>query len=342
MHNAGLGGAAGYRLLLALLMLLLPAIALAQPRGLPKGPLLMGYHDSWRERPATGPYATALVAVPSYVNLVALSFARPDMVYDGGLDISGTGLSYQFDGAVLRDAIALLKKRNPGTRVILSLGPPVPSRWSRLNERAVARLVRDLGLDGVDLDYEPDMPGCGQRPDGRVRCATDANWIDYVRRVRAVLPRPYIVSVTGWSVGAYGEGRFADGLPRNSPWRGMMIGLLRSPAARLIDLVVVCGYDAGPTYSPMHAIHAYRAYWKGPLVMGVQVPFTNAGGPLFTPPEVERLARQAVRVPATGMMIYSLLEPPDPLVPARSHPTGKELARAACRGLGRTPCAPYP
>ncbi|PTQ08625.1 hypothetical protein CLG96_15525 [Sphingomonas oleivorans] len=308
---------------------------------MPVGPIIMGYHDSWRERPATGPYATALVATPAYVNLVALSFVRPDLVYRGDLDLSGTGLSYQFSGAVLRDAIALLKRRNPGTRVILSVGALESWRWARFDERALALLVRQIGADGVDMDYEPAMPGCAAGAGGRIGCAVDGNWISYVRRIRAMLPRPYIVSVAGWSVGAYGEGQFAAALP-HSPWRGMMLGLLRSPAARLIDLVAICAYDAGPAYDPMTALAAYRHYWKGPLMLGVQVPFKGAGGPFRTPAETEALARRVARWPGAGMMIYSLLEPPDPSVPARAHPTGRALAEAACRGLKGGACPLYP
>jgi len=328
------------RLVLALSLLLAmaaPPASTAGPGALHQ-PVLMAFHESWRERPATGPYAASLVAVPGYVNLVALAFARPDMVYRGDLDLSGTGLSYSFSGAVLRDAVAELKRRNPAARVLVSVGALDASRWRRLDEAAVARLVRDVGADGVDIDFEPSDPGCRRAGGGRVACASDAAWIDYVQRFRRVLPRPYILSVDGWSVGAYGEGAHRWAMPIGSRYTGEMLGLLRSPAARLVDLVIVCGYDVGPGFDPQAAVAAYRVHWKGPLVLGVQTPFKGAGGPFYTLAETEALARRLQQRFGAGMMVYSLLEPVDPSVRAREHNGGRRLVQAACRGLGLRAC----
>jgi len=314
-----------------------PAATAAPGNGLGQ-PLLMTFHESWRERPATGPYAASLAAVPGYVNLVALAFARPDMTYRGDLDLSGTGLSYSFSGEILRGAVAELKRRNPRTRVLVSVGALDASRWRRLDEAAVARLVRDIGADGVDIDFEPADPGCRPGPSGRVACTSDAAWIDYVQRFRRVLPRPYILSVDGWSVGAYGEGAFRDARPTGSRYTGEMLGLLRSPAARLVDLVIVCGYDVGPGFDPETAAAAYRAHWSGPLVLGVQTPFKGAGGPFYTLAETEALARRLHERFGAGMMVYSLLEPTDPAVRAKEHNGGRRLVQAACRGLGLRAC----
>ncbi|MFX8425937.1 hypothetical protein ABTL79_19335, partial [Acinetobacter baumannii] len=86
--------------LLGVLLILLAAILPNRPAGaggvggpLPDRPFL-GYHESWWEIPATGPAATRLAAIPGYVNIVALSFARPDMTYAGALEIGTTGLQY--------------------------------------------------------------------------------------------------------------------------------------------------------------------------------------------------------------------------------------------------------
>lgn len=302
----------------------------------------MVYHDSWRERPALHGHDMLLASLPSYVNLVALSFVRPDLRYAHDLDLSATGLSYTAPGPVVRDAIARLKARNPKVRVLLSVGGAAPEeRWRRLDEAALASLVRDLGADGVDIDFEPADPACRRAAAVATACASDAAWRDLVRRIRRVLPRPYIVSVAAWSVGAYGEGGFAAARPP-SPWTGVMIPLLRSPEAASIDLVTLCAYDAGPAFDPLRALAAYRQYWKGPIVLGVETAFKGAGGPFYTPAQVTQLARTVSQIPGTGMMIYSLLEPVDPAVPAQEHPDGRALAEAACRGLSRNICRVEP
>lgn len=311
---------------------------------MPQRPLLV-YHDSWYERPATGPAATTLAALPSYMNMVALAFVRPDATYRGRLDLSGTGLQYGFPGTVLRDAIALLKRRQPGTRVLLAVGGANYANWGALNLDALARLVRDLGADGVDLDFEPEAPGCTLRPPGTVRCRSDAAWQDLVGRFRAAFPRPLLLTVPGWSIGAYGEGAWKDARPRG-PHTGSMLNLLRSPQAAAIDLVSVMAYEAGPDYDPWQAYLAYRHVWNGPLALGVQVPPSQLGGPTYTVPLAERLARQVARdaeggkaqgETKAGMMLYPLLgRPPDAIGP--DNPDGRLLAQALCRGLGLAGC----
>lgn len=304
--------------------------------GLPQRPLLV-YHDSWYERPATGPAATTLAALPGYMNMVALSFVRPDAVYPGRLDLTGTGLQYGFSGTVLKDAIALLKQRQPGTRVLLAVGGANYANWGALNLDAIARLVRDLGADGVDLDFEPEVPGCSVRPPGRVRCLSDAAWQDLVARFRSAFPRPLLLTVPGWSIGAYGEGAFQNATPRG-PYTGSMLNLLRSPQAEAIDLVSIMAYEGGPTFDPWQAYQAYRQAWKGPLALGVQVPPSQLGGPDYTVPMAERLARNVSQDPQGGMMLYPLLgRPPGAVGP--DNPDGLLLAQALCRGLGLADCA---
>ncbi len=301
------------------------------------GRVLMTYSDSWRENAAQSPADTKLSQAPAYLNLIALSFARPDMSYGGGLDISGAGFAYKFSGDLLRGAIALLKRRHPDTRVILSVGGGTYLAWDKLDEHAVARLVHDLGADGVDVDYERETI-CAAGADGRISCPTDQPFIESVTRLRQVLPRPLILTVGGWHVGAYGEGEYKTAPPARSRYTGYMLGLLRSPAASLIDMVTIGAYDAGTTYRPMQAYMAYRAVWKGKLTLGVEVPIRGATGPFYTVASTEDLARQVAHDPLGGMMVYSMLEPPYPLPATPDHPNGAMLEQAACRGLGMTGC----
>lgn len=274
--------------------------------------------------------------MPGYVNLVALSFARPDMSYDGGLELAGTGLQYPYDGRVLKGAVALLRQRQPGTRVILSVGGSAYPAWHRLNENAVARLVADLGLDGVDIDFEPPEPGC-RTEGGRIRCASDRDFAEIVARVRRVLPRPALIAVAGWSVAAYGEGRWADAQPR-SRYTGMMLNLLRGPAAGSIDLVSIMAYEAGPTYNAWEAFQAYRSVWAGSLVLGFHVPpQRQPNEPVHTLAFIADLTARVRADENGGAMLYSLsAAPPGPISPA--NPDAKAAAATICRSLELQGC----
>lgn len=296
----------------------------------------MVYQESWYERPATGGAATVLAVTPPWVDLVGLAFAKPDLVYPGALDLRQTGLAYGFPGSVLREAVALLKARQPATRVLLSVGGLGYDRWEALDAGMIARLVADLGLDGVDIDFEPATPDCAGGGATPRHCASDAVLIDVVTRLRAALPRPLVLMVTGWSVGAYGDGPFLLSPPA-SPWTGLMLGLLRSPVAAKLDLVSVMAYGAGPSYDPFEALRAYRAVWPGPLLLGVGVPSADQALPPTSVAAAEALARRAAAQPRTGAMLYALYQrPAGPL--SEANPDGRALAAALCRGLALTGC----
>ena len=308
---------------------LLAAAAFAQPgpgrATLPRHPV-MTYHESWWERAGATGRDLALAKIPLSVDVVALAFAKPDLVYAGDLELRATGLEYRAHGRVVRDAIAALRRNNPRIRVLLSVGGAAYTGWDRLDEHAVARLVRDLAVDGVDIDFEPPKPGCVPGP----ACASDGQWRDYVRRLRQVLPRPALLSVSAWSVGAYGQGRWTDSLPP-SPWFGSMVNLLRSPEAGLLDMVSVAAYGAGPRYQPVEAFAAYRSLWPGPLLLGIEGPPATGGGPPATATTASNMARQVGTDSLGGLMIYSWLGKPAGDGP----PAGEALAASACRVFRR-------
>jgi chitinase len=309
-----------------LAVILTPAAASNEP----KRPFL-AYQASWYEVPATSGDATTLARLPGFIDTVLLGFAKPDMAYKGDLDLSTTGLQYPFPGPVLKDAIGVLKTRHPGTRVLISVGGSgYNGGWGRLDESAIGRLVRDLGADGIDMDYEPPSPGCRREREQMV-CASDRTWIDLVKRFRVVLPRPAVLTVPGWSVGAYGEGDFAQDLP-HSPFTGVMLALLRSPVAREIDAISIMGYEAGPSFDPVRAALAYRNYWPGALAVGVPVLADDTGGPRFTESYTRQILTQVLRQPDTGAMLYALrVTPPGALT--TNNPDYRMLARTICAVL---------
>ncbi|MGE0717823.1 MAG: hypothetical protein AB7P02_20415 [Alphaproteobacteria bacterium] len=311
-------------------------VAAADP--VPAHPLV-AYHAAWGEPEATRPEEMTIARMPGYIDVLILAFAKPDLDYRGDLDLSRTGLRYR-SGPMLRDAVGLLRRRNPAVRVLVAVGGWGFFGWDRLDAPGIARLVADLGLDGVDVDFESETPGCAPGARGRIECATDAILIRSVERLRAALPRPLLLSVPGWSVGAYGEGEWRNARPR-SPWTGSMLTLLRSPAADLIDHVAIMSYDAGPSYDPAEAFRAYRRYWSGPLTLGVQVPFDAARSPVHTIDVARRMARIARADPKGGVMLYALqVVPPGRVGP--DNPDYRLLAAAICDVLATAPCDRLP
>ncbi len=313
------------------------AAAADAPTDLPARPIVV-YHESWDERQVTKAAATTLAVMPAYMNVVALAFVKPDLIYAGHLDISETGLQYKFSGALLKQAIALLKQRHPQTKVILSVGSDAYLNWEALDADAVANLVKDLGADGVDIDYEPKDPVCGLGGDGEVACMTDSTWTRIVRRLRSVLPRPYIITVTGWNVGAFGEGKWAKSKPK-SDYTGIMLSLFRSPEAKEIDLVSVMAYDTGPgpEYDPYQAFLAYRHAFKGPLTIGIEVPPSPQGGPNYTVAMTEALVAKVAQDPKAGAMLYPVLGVPNGAI-TPDNPDARLLGQAICRGLKADDC----
>jgi chitinase len=322
-----------------LLATLACSAAACSAAGLPPKAIVV-YHDSWNEPPVTVATGSSLAGLPEYLNVVNLAFAKPDLVYGGDLDLRGTGLEYRYSGAVLRDSIALLKRRRPATRVLLSIGGAAYDNWSRFDEAAAARLVRDLGADGVDIDFEPAFPDCQRGPDQRIRCRTDAVWEALIRRTRAVLPRPFLLTASVWSVGAYGENQFRTAQPY-SRYTGFMLSPLRSPWASEIDLLSINAYDAGESYDPLEAFRAYRAVWPGPLALGVEIRRAGGKGPFYSAAGAEALAREVAKDPNGAMMLYPLLAIPDGIGRSDS-PDGAALAMALCRGMRSVGCDTLP
>jgi chitinase len=291
--------------------------------------LFVGYFETWSDRYVRTGEETTLAKLPAYVNVVNLSFALPDTKYTpGSLVLTGARLDVSYDGPTLKAAVVALKKKHPSTKVMLSVGGATYTNWAGFQPEAIAALVNDFGLDGVDLDYEPASPSC-TASGGKVNCPSDAEYISLVKRMRAVMPRPKWLSIAAWSVGAYGEGEWATALPGGSAYTGIALGLLKdSTAAAALDLVNVMSYDAGTSYDPKVALNAYRHYFKGRIAMGVEAAPEAWGGHVYTAAEVEGLADAVNTAGTSGLMLWSI------------HKAGAQpLATAACNKLRLGECA---
>ncbi|WP_433858341.1 hypothetical protein [Streptomyces kronopolitis] len=292
------------------------------------------YLDSWSQPWAPDPAQLDLAKSPSYIGTIVLSFMQPDAQYTrGSYSLRGTGLQFSCEETVLRDALSLLRERNPGVEVLVGIGGATYTGWYALNVSAIADFVSDFGLDGVEVCYEPSNPGCTRSSSGMV-CATDEESISIVKQLAKGLPSGSTLSVAVAHVGAYGEGAWADSQPL-SPYTGASLALLRSDAASSITRLNIQAYDAGTAYNPKEALAAYQHYFKGPILLGVGIapdawpPEGSPDAHVLSLPEVKDLANEVKDRGAGGMSLWSLYKQPK-----SGTPGAREVSQTICDVLG--------
>jgi chitinase len=295
----------------------------------PMGKIFVGYYQMWSETWTADGESTKLAKLPSYVNVVNLSFMQPDTTYvAGSTSLTGTGVTPPYDGPVLKAAVAALHKNQTATKVYISVGGATYFNWAGFKPENVAAFVNDFGLDGVDIDYEPGTANCTVSA-GKVSCPSDAEFIAVVKSMRAALPRPKLLSIAAFSVGAYGEGTWANATPA-SAHTGIVLGVLKdTTAAAALDLVNVMSYDAGSTFDPIQALAAYQNHFKGAITMGIEVPPEAWGGHEYTIAEIDKLADAVLSSGAAGLMLWSV----------QKTTAAQQFATEICTKLGLSNCS---
>ncbi len=301
----------------------------------------VGYFQSWSSPYASNGADTDLAHLPSYVNYVDIAFMQPDATYvAGSYDLSGTGIQTSYSGQVLKQAIDALHEAQPNTKILISVGGATYTNWDDINIQAIADLVKDFDLDGVDIDFEPADPGCTTN-NGTISCSIDSQYQSIVDGIRQALPKPYIESIAAFSVGAYGEGQWANAQPV-SAHTGQVLPLLRSSAASDLDVINVMSYDASDAYNPEQALAAYQNYFPGGIIaMGVEVPPESWGGHVYNLQQVAKLTAASMKDAGSnnnpaGMMIWSLdLAPSNP---SPSNPNAQMMSSLICGEMGLGNC----
>jgi len=316
------------------LPLFLLFITLLQPltsSNLPSGNLYVGYLASWDEVSTTTYSKTILANLPSYVNIVNLSFMKPDVSYTGNLDISNTGLDFPYTGQVLKDAITSLKKKNPNTRVLISIGGGTATGWGSLNEAAIAQFVTDFNLDGVDIDFEPSDPQC-TFTGGNVACQTDAQFLDIVTRFRNEFPQPTLLTIAASGIGAYGQGDFVNSEPSWSGC-GVTVNLLKSTVGKTLDIVNIMAYDVDiPPFSPKESLRSFQSIYTGKVVLGLEIAPEASGNHKLTISEVDSLADYVLKQKAAGLMLWHLTKTPGGTI-SNSNPDAALVSKEICKKL---------
>lgn len=252
------------------------------------------YYESWSEKWTDSGSKTGLASVEKPVSIVYLSFAKPDCTYVSGQNsFSGTGLSFSYDWKVLREAIAIVKKK--AIVVMLSVGGG--AYWSGtkpFNAKNCVDLMNDLGCDGIDIDWEG-------------HASRDYELTDCIKKLKPLMGTKKI-SFAGFSTGAYGK----DG----DTYKGSAIDAMTKQGSN-VDWINIMAYDAGKKFDPLGALAAYAIYYKGPLLLGFEVGKQGWGDDLLTMEEVEKNCEVVkARGKENGIMIWSYQKSNDNLTPS--------------------------
>jgi len=253
---------------------------------LPKNPLAV-YYQSWSANWSSSVSNFDLSKIPDSINIVILSFVNPNCSYVSGSNSwTGTGLDFSSDFNIVKGAIQLLQKRNVIVMIAVG-GATYP--FTIFNHSNIASLVKDLGVNGVDIDWEPANG-----------CADSDKLGPIIQKMKSSLPKGILLSLAGFSVGCYG----ATELPQSIN-TGMNIAGLKSNGKDL-DFINIMSYDASNVYNPLEAFKAYRKYYSGTLLLGAEVPPEAWGGHVITLQEVESYAKCVMNDSSSnGIFVWS-------------------------------------
>jgi hypothetical protein len=225
------------------------------------------YFDATGKTPAEVWAVSRLARVPAAYTHAVISFATPNFSW-GGLAANswvGTGIEFQSTPASVKAAINVLHMRK--LKVILAVGGATYYDWDGLAAEgqagsgpridALAKIMTDLGIDGLDVDYELD--------------ANVTRYANVTRAMRKAVDKAgggRLLTVAGWSTGADCTAQTTD-MPdcagKLSYWGGnagreRLLVRDHPDVAKMFDVVNVMSYDA--RYEHYDGVMAYKQYRK--------------------------------------------------------------------------------
>jgi hypothetical protein len=269
------------------------------------------------------------------INLINLAFLTPDYsTHPKKNQISGLPYSEKF----MKRAVAWFHKEHPGVPVIISLGggdSSLAAAWAHYDPKAIAKLVHDTGLDGVDIDYELEEKECHHVMHGSqlgVACSTDDKLTDIIHSMRQAMRRPAILSLT-----PYGHAAYIDDLS------GEAAGMVINPLKRVgkdLDMINIMAYgDHTQTYDQKDEFRAFRKVFSGKITIGVSVP-QDRDRPFVNLKQMSDLAAFIKNQPEAGMMLWNLQNEGWTLGPnTPEHPSADMIVQAVCEQF-QTPGCP--
>lgn len=262
------------------------------------------YYPTWSE-----PYYTAFYAqgqlmsdteitkvsrlaggIPSYVTNVVLAFAKMNQMHlykgvsqtDG--DLQNLGISLTTNSASLKESIRVLKQNNPKSKVILAIGgASYNDSWSGVTDadvQGLGKLIKDLGLDGADVDFEI----------AQTDTQTLQQYYNAISNIRKAVDQAggkaagKIVTLAGWSIGAdctaqtQDTQKYPQCAQKVSYWTAGAAGRERMVlqgmgANTMLDEVSAMSYDADHEhFDPVISYKQYREIVQPgtPVALGIQ------------------------------------------------------------------------
>ncbi|WP_434339601.1 glycosyl hydrolase family 18 protein [Motilimonas cestriensis] len=106
------------------------------------------------------PAHSKLANVPDYISHIILSFVSPQLQFNGDLNAPISDIFFEGEaanisaGETLKQLKACIEQTH-GQKVMVSVGGEIGGEFDDAQYDNIALLVASLGLDGIDLDYEP-------------------------------------------------------------------------------------------------------------------------------------------------------------------------------------------
>jgi hypothetical protein len=238
---------------------------------------------------------------------ICLAFAQPNFSWSGlaANTWSGTGLGFSSTPADIVQSIRILHQQ--GRRILLSVGGATYGNWGGLSSEAgkpagaatapirdaLARIMVDLKLDGLDVDYEVDGADNTNVTNYALSIQSMREAIDQATKVDG---RPRDLGLAAWSTGADYTSAVRDpSNPNRISYWGGSAGRERQAFSKtvssgtfagqkvgsLLDLVGVMAYDAGyQHYDPTVAYDQYRSLLPATTIVaiGLEIPNEAWGG----------------------------------------------------------------
>lgn len=272
------------------------------------------YWQSWSSQWVSSSNELDLSKLDPRVNIVNLAFADPRGMYiKGSKSFSNTGLDFSMDFEVVAGAIKILKDRD--VCVMLAVGGASYSFNVKSSVQNVVDLAVDLGVNGIDIDWEP--------ADGAVK---DSEFTTLIQQYRKASPSHFKISAACFSTGAYGK--------NGDQFQGMNIkGLVEAGSS--LDWLNIMAYDAGPpppngAFDPIGSLLAYRIYYPGPLLLGFEPGQMGWGGHFLKAKEVsDNVKYVSEENPLNGIFIWSYQKD------TTGSPSVLEIIDAAAKQFGK-------
>ncbi len=259
---------------------------------------------------------------PLYTHIV-ISFAKPDMTYTSG-SFANTGISFSAPFPAVKKAIELLHQKHK--KVLLAVGGATYNMWTGLIEeqgkaiantvhkKALYQLIKDLKLDGIDVDYE--LPGADSASVEKYYKAT-LSLYEVAKEAGVML------SVAGWSTGAdctaltttdpscQGKLSYFSG---NAGRERSLFNTLEANGydpETVFDYVSIMSYDGSVNrFDPVVLYKNYRSIYSGDLAIGFELPKEAWGGAEIVASNADAQACETTSmVTGNSYLIYEAKQP---------------------------------